>query len=419
MKKFLLSIYSKYFVRFHRTQAWLNSLDKISNISGNFNIKSKKKLRILVGPSFSLWEQSSAFDRIISTALEHRGCEITPMYCDSIQETECNCVGGDWVDNKFKINCKKCKLYSEKMWKPYKDTIIKLSNFVDLKKSRNEINELLSDLDLNSLVTFKNDSINYGFLAKDILVNNHLVSSLNLVPNSTFLMREHIKNLFILNKSYSEVIKKFKPDRVISNDSSYGMWKLIEIICKKNSIPFYSHWPITKNRIVIARNDAALNFKFKNSWREFLKKDLTKEDENKIDLWLKGSRGTYASDQSNFKKNYKFDNTIKKIDLNKPTLLLAVNVSWDIAALNKQVVYEDMNEWIIETIKWFSSNLNYQLIIKPHPWENLAGLPKTNETTESVIFSKVEKLPQNVHLLKNNNSGFRVSSSWNAVNYNR
>ena len=392
--------YSKYLIRLHRIQDWQNSLDKISH-KKKFT-KNKKKLKVLVGPSFSLWEHSSAFDRLLSTALEIRGCEIIPMYCNSIQKVECNCVGGDWVNNEFKINCKKCKFYSQRMWKPYKRSLIKLSSFVEENKLRKSLDKSLNNLNLKSLISYNKNKINYGALAKDILVNNHLVSSISLVPNATHLLREHIKNLIILNASYLNIIKKLKPDRVITNDSSYGMWKLIEIICKEKSIPFYSHWPITKNRVVIAHNDAALNFNFKSSWKNFLKKKINKKDLNTINTWLAGKRGTYASDKTNLEINSKFDNIIQNIDIKKPTLLLAANVCWDVAALNKQIIFSDMNEWIIETIKWFKLNSNYQLIIKPHPWENMKGLPLTNETVETSILSKIKKIPDNVFLLKNN-----------------
>ena len=152
MKKLIKHIYSKYLIKFHRTQDWQKSLDKISNKKKKIT-NSKKRSRILFGPSFSLWEHSSVFDRLLSTALELRGCEIIPMYCDAIQKIECNCVGGDWVENDFKINCKKCKLYSEKMWKPYKETIIKLGDFVEEKKLRDELSKLLIDLNLKSLIS--------------------------------------------------------------------------------------------------------------------------------------------------------------------------------------------------------------------------------------------------------------------------
>lgn len=396
--KIFFSIYHNY--EYYHNLKWLKFLDNISNKINSSNINHKKKLKILFGPSLSINKPSIALDRVIATKLEHMDCEVVPMYCDAIQDTECNVWGGDWKNGRsFKALCMWCKLSSQRMWKSHKNSLIKLSEFIDLKKRKKEIEKHLNHLNLEDLINYTDDAINYGQLAKDILVNNQLVASVKLVPEAISLMKSHIKNLILLKESYSEVIKQLKPDRVISNDSYYGMWKVLEIVCIKNSIPFYSQYPITLDRMVIKHNGSAVDFDFYDSWQKFSKKLLTQSDEKQIDNWLKGKRGLFL-DTTRSGKNTAKDPALSKIDTDKPTIVIAANVIWDLAALNKQIIFSDMINWINETIEWFNSKTEFQLIIKPHPVEFDKRIPKTNETVEYGIYSRFTKLPHNVYLLK-------------------
>lgn len=396
----LASIYV--YFKYYYNPSWLKILKKVSNKIKSSNPYRQKGLKVLFGPSFSIYQPSIALDKIISTKLEYLGCDVVQMYCDAIQDDECNVWGGDWKGNlNFKSACKICKRESEKMWDSNTKNLIKLSDFINLNKRKNEIEKNLHLLDLEHLLKFKDDGINYGQLARDIIVNNRLVSSLNLIPNRSSLMKIQIKNLIILKECYEHVIKKIKPDRVISNDSFYGMWKVLEIICKKSLIPFYSQYPITQDRVVIKQGGSAVDFNFKESWEEFKKKPISKFEEKKLNDWLKGARGLYI-DTTKPLESLRVDPVLNNINKSKPTILIAANLIWDLSALNKEIIFNDMLEWINETIEWFRYKSEFQLIIKPHPLELSNRIPNTNETVESGVYNRFKKIPSNVHLLKPN-----------------
>ena len=236
-------------------------------------------------------------------------------------------------------------------------------------------------------------------MAKDILVNNYLVATLTLIKDHVYLLKQHLQNLLIVSLAYERILDEQKPDRVVSNDSFYGMWALLEKHCKTRAIPFYSHWPATINRVVFAYNDAAMNLDISKSWNEFSKIDLTDEDDERINKWLSGNRGLVI-DTTKLAGHEVMDTSIAGIDINKPTIVLAANVIWDLAALNKQIVFKDMIAWVIETIEWFANNHDFQLIIRPHPVETSPQIPRTRETVAAAIELCGIQLPENVFLLK-------------------
>jgi hypothetical protein len=104
-------------------------------------------------------------------------------------------------------------------------------------------------------------------------------------------------------------------------------------------------------------------------------------------------------DTASLAPHYDEEADLSKIRLEKPTALLAANVIWDLAALNKQVVFSDMIEWIAATIAWFAGHPQYQLIVKPHPAEQNPAIPETEERVTTALQKRGGVIPDNVAML--------------------
>jgi hypothetical protein len=379
---------------------WVGKLDAIeSKINRDEHKIPRKNIRVLMGPSFAIWAPSYALDRSLSLALRLRGVDVIPMYCDSIQHVECNYVGGDSGGKEnFSKNCKSCKNTSEKLWQFNPNKSLPFSKYVSPLDVAHIVSEV-SGLGFDEALSYTKFGITYGAMAKDIMVNNYLVATPTLIENHEYLLKLHLENLLLVSLAYERILDEQKPDRVVSNDSYYGMWAVLEQHCKARSIPFYSHWPVTKTRAAFAYNDAAMNLDFTKSWDSFSKIDLTKDDESRISKWLNGERGLII-DTTKLAGHEVNEPILDIIDTQKPTIVLAANVIWDLAALNKQIVFKGMIEWIVETIDWFRNNNQFQLIIRPHPAETSPQIPRTRETVAAAIELNNIKLPGNVFLLK-------------------
>jgi hypothetical protein len=374
----------------------LDSLEK--RVGSQKNSFSSKKIRILMGPSFVMWAPSSILDRTLAMAFRKKGAEVIPIYCDSVQDVECNFIGGKW--GNFAKSCDDCKNRSEDMWKNSPIPPIPFSKFI----AHNDIELIkleLLDLTFDELLCFEKSGIQYGRLAKDILVNNYLVATPNLIDGHKLLIKSHLQNLMLVSMIYERILDEQRPDRVVSNDSYYGMWALMEHHCKSRGIPFYSHWPVTQDRVAFASNDAAMNLDFRTCWDNFSKIELTQKNIERVNDWLDGKRGMLFG-STKLAGHEVFDEALERIDGHKPTIILAANAIWDLAALNKQLIFKDMIDWVYETIEWFRSRPEYQLIIRPHPIETLPQLPKTVETVEGAIVMRGKRLPENVYILKSN-----------------
>lgn len=362
---------------------------------------NEKPLKILIGPSFSIYPPVFTHDRLLSYSLKLNGANIIPIYCDGVQKVECNVYGGVWSKPDFETNCKHCIKCSEHLWADSQSPAILLSNFLN-ESDKEKVKDIVSGLKGDEWVCFTKSGMPFGYWAKDILVNNYVVGDHHLIPNHFNLGIAHLQNLLLLEIAYENILLKIKPDRVISNDSYYGMWAILETLCKKNNIPFYSHWgPVNNGAWAYAFNDGAMNLDFSKPWQKFSKVQMNSAQVTKVQNWLDqrflGKELLIDTASSGGFKTEEFD--INSIDFTKPTAMLAANVIWDLAALNKQIVFDDMIDWIAKTIIWFSDHPAYQLIIKPHPAEVHPSIPETKERVEVALNLLGIPLPYNVILL--------------------
>jgi hypothetical protein len=405
MELILKNNFSKYW---NASKRWIYSQEKnirtLDKIERDLSVKkpsdaTKKPIKILM-TSFSIFPPCFFHDRILSYALRLKGATIIPIYCDSIQTIECNACGGVWIDKPFEESCNNCREKSELLWHNNPTKPLQLSKFIN-KSEILGIESKIKSLDSNWF-DYHEGSFLFGKWAKDILVNNYVVGDYHLIPKYDDLGKNHVRNLLLLKTAYHNIVNEVKPDRVIANDSYYGMWAILQKICEENKIPFYSHWMGGRpNGWCYAYNDAAMNLDFSKVWKSFADITLNERQTKKVKDWI-DSRHTGKNmvlDTASLQAFNTDEFDFSKIDKAKPIALLPSNVIWDLAALNKQIVFSDMIDWIVKTIHWFENHPEYQLIIKPHPAELYPGIPETTERVEVALSQRNITLPENVFVL--------------------
>lgn len=364
--------------------------------------QNKAPLKILYGPSFSVYPPCQAHDVIFSAALRVRGAEIVPIYCDSVQHIECNFFGGVWGGGAgFKKTCRNCCKKAQNMWRETGLSPLAFSSYLDSNQVR-LIEDEVTALQEDSWHSYAAFNLPFGQWAKDILVNNYVVGDYRLIEGHERLGRSHLRNLLVVHAAYVRIFDDVRPDRVVANDSYYGMWAILQHLCERRGIPFYSHWSGTRpGAWCYAYNDASMNLDYRRAWPNFSAAPLSGDQLATVEDWLTGrlSGKDMLLDTASLAPHCNEEVDLSKIKEGKPTALLAANVIWDLAALNKQVVFDDMIDWIAETIVWFGQHPEYQLIVKPHPGEQAPSIPETEERVSTALERRGVVIPANVAML--------------------
>lgn len=382
---------------------YLVALNKIGDELNSYkSVYQHESLKILYGPSFCIYGPCFIHDRLLSYALRLQGAQIIPIYCDAIQPTECEYWNGVWMGNQaFKTKCKGCVRKSQKLWEKNPIPAIKLSKYLQGNEIE-EIEKKIECLNEEQWITYVDDGMPFGRWVKDLLLNGNVVGNYKLVPDYHERGLAHLKNLLLLKVAYERVLDDVKPSRVVSNNSYYGMFAILQELCIKKCIPFYSHFEADRQSTWnYAYNDTPGNLDFSKPWKKFSQIPLKNIQKDKIKNWLKGrnSGKNMVYDTLVAGKHLIDEFDLSKMDNKKPTALLAGNVVWDLSSLNTDIVFPDMVSWIVETINWFAHHPEYQLIIRPHPGETFPSVPITEERVETELLKRGVQLPKNVFLL--------------------
>ena len=87
----------------------------------------------------------------------------------------------------------------------------------------------------------------------------------------------------------------------------------------------------------------------------------------------------------------------KKLKLDqRPVVLLATNVLGDSLTLDRQVFSKTMADWIEQSVRYFASRDDIQLIIRVHPGETLTH----GTSMVDVVKAALETIPGHIHLVK-------------------
>lgn len=357
-------------------------------------------------------------DAVLACALKVRGVQVTPMFCDAMQVDECNVMGGVWNGGlSFEENCAYCVKSSDRLWKKSGDLSLRLSKFLSDEDERN-VSRIVAGLTQENWSQFQLDDLPLGFWASRIIMNMWTTGSINEVDNATRLGLIHVGNLARLYLSYKKVLDEVQPDRILSNDSFYGMWALLEEMAKRRGIPFFSHWPIAEgSRVAFARNTYAMSRPIAEAWPNFIELPLDDTTDVMLEGWLSRSPGSGGSffrsgDTERIESAGKVSQANLFANGDRPTALLAANAVWDLAALDKQVVFQDMMDWVLKTVYWFAEHPEFDLIVRPHPVEDDPMLPVTRHRVETVLIKEFGVLPENVRL---DNSKSEISDALESI----
>jgi hypothetical protein len=192
-----------------------------------------------------------------------------------------------------------------------------------------------------------------------------------------------------------------RPHRVIMSHGIYATWGPPFQMLAEANIPILTYSKTKrKGTEKFNWNYTADWWDVSEEWEKVAKKKLSSIQEGKIDDYL-SSRITHKDDVLvyNFGELENRSTTIKRFGLNPdlPVISLFTNVLWDASSAQREIVFADPISWVYETIEWFKSHADLQLIIKIHPAEVVIG---TNQPFADLIKEKFGDFPSNVKLIE-------------------
>jgi hypothetical protein len=349
---------------------------------GNFESDINKEVILL--NSIRVTPRTLLFERVLGLLLARRGCTVYQLLDDGALE--------HW-DSLQSVDKAK---YLNPLKAPFRIKIksLLLCKFILFSVNRKGlhtvyIGDLLKSRDV-SLIKHKNSQFKEA-------VDRHIYSSYRRYSTSSeylnnILVQDYYQKTIMNAKIMASIIpvieSSIKPNRIISSHGIYTSWGIVHEYFKKSGIPtivLTKSW-FRKNSMWVTTE--ALQKAYKE-YPNFQKRQSTKEIvcKKKINLFFE-ERFKHSSHDT--AKYFGYSPTkeinIKRVQSNSIVFGMFPNVVWDGAIKERNIIFDDIISWIVQTVLFFSTSVD-SLVVRFHPSETtiLAGSASFEDSVREII----------------------------------
>lgn len=331
---------------------------------------------------------------ILAKALELRGFNIIIFVCDGFLKA-CEIKSSKNIkDNK---PCWHCKFNIK--------NIISKFNFEMVSYT-----SLFSEGEI-SLINQKIIERNYA----DLHLDDYLDDSLELSVNDSVIRyfygdvdttkASEVKNNNIQTAIFSYLAakrldKNYNPLSVISAMSAYSQWNAFyHYFTKSNRFKKVSLSSFNLSSLLVNDFELYSNTDRFKKYKDLKRNKLSISDNKELFKFLKTRfkgkseifvRDGYFQDSEN--------NSTITVDPKKKNIFLFTNIYWDVGVSESGYLYNDVIEWVFDTIDLVSDRSDINLFIKPHPGE-LFDSSTSLKTISDFIDERYSELPNNVQII--------------------
>lgn len=382
---------------------------------GKYKAINNNGIKIMFGYCFLQYENCRIHDYLLAESLRIRGAEIIPVICGEIQELDCSGYGGVWGNSTHDINEKKikhdnnciyCMKCNRQVWNDWGNFSVISANEYITEDEKEFARKFIEKLDVSLVDSWMFEYFPIGEWALMRYFNKELISHKDIWNK---IEEKELKSLAynatIMCIASLKIVETVNPEIIYSNDSFYYPYAILEVIAQKRDIPFYNAYGFRKDTYSYALNTSTVSMDFNSAWKTFSKIKLSDAEKSFMEDYIINRR--YGADMMlntadpfQSVRKLKYDSIYGEISDKKKTVLLAANITWDAAALNKGIVFDNILEWVLYTVELLSNNTKWQLIIKAHPGEVNKRIPEARERICSIVLKKYNwKLPSNIILI--------------------
>jgi hypothetical protein len=363
-------------------------------------------------PVVIIWELGGFGDimkknAIISAALNIRGYKTHFIVCDGTPEAciqrglELKEKTEDW--DKRCTGCLKVMKYVANQYSV--DYSLAAEHISNEKKM--EFKKLSETIDLKEIFHYKYIEVDVGMLAWSSLIRymkGHLIEKKDLKKDDEILLRKYLYAGLVNTYIADEVIRKFKPVSIFSSHGVYVDYSppiLLAYIKGIKALIWSSGFKDFLHYFTVPKKPNKLEFRgmTPSEWKKRAETPLSKEENKNLDAYIhhrfnKGNKRdflniTLPESVESLKKKLGFDNE-KKI------VCLFCHVSWDLSFDLSNMVFDNANQWLSESLEAIFEIKDVNWIIRVHPGEKVSGSLYTND---DFIKANFKKIPEHVRIL--------------------
>ena len=392
---------------------WKKSIDKASH--GD---------KILIATSMGCYEHAVIVESTLAVALTLRKAKVDILLCDRAipccQMTKIfNVSPDDLLSLDDTPRCDSCIKKGIAGFKPLDLKVSWFSEYLDPDDVL-RAQEVSKTLGMDKIATYRENGIAIGEHALAGALRYYARGDLNNEARAEPLLRRYFKASLLTAMAMQNLLLQNPYDCAVFHHGIYVPQGIIGEVCRNFGVRVVNWNPsYRKQTFIFSHDDSYHHTMITEPTAEWEDIRWNKKREKKITDYLK-SRWSGSQDWIWFhEKPYEDIEKIQKelgMHFDKPTIGMLTSVMWDAQLHYNSNAFENMLDWMLTTIEYFSGRPDLQLLIRIHPAE-VTGLIPSRQKMSDEIKAHFNSLPENVRVIPPDShiSTYAVIEKCNAV----
>jgi hypothetical protein len=418
--------YARWYYTKKKAFNWLALINNSNSLWKNLIENSINKKQILIATSVGYNMSATTVESLLAVALTLRNAHVDILLCDAAlpacMACEISLYRKKHLNNDTSLSkklCKTCKSAGYNAFNPLGLPIINYSDFVN-KGDIEKVYNIITSIENPNIQDFKYKNIAVGEHAYAGALRFFARGDLKNENYSDRVLKQYLEASILTTFMIKRLLKHKRYDVVVFNHGIYIPHGIIGEVCRDKNIKIVNWNPAYKKQCFIFSHENTYHHTMiSDPVAKWINMRWNDEKEHRLQKYLE-QRWYGKNDWIWFQDKPVVDiQSIKKIlniDFRKPTIGLLTNVIWDAALHYHSNTFNNMLQWINETIKYFRNRKDLQLIIRIHPAEIQGGLP-SRQLVYDEIRKNFKKLPDNIIVIKPDNrvSTYRIMKECDSV----
>jgi hypothetical protein len=362
---------------------------------------------VLLATNTGMHGAVATLDSVLGVALTLRGARVRYVLCDGVLQ---GCLMATYSDKLppsmiaerglVGYLCKGCLNRGTRVFGALDLPVHRLSDQLkddDYKAVEAEVAALPG----NGIESWAPDGLPLGEHAWAGALRYYARGDLENEPLGETVARRYAEGAALTARAYARILEAERPDVGVLHHAIYSPQGVAAEILRRAGARIAAWVVAYRKNCFIFSHDATYHHTLisepTSHWENLA---LNAEQEAEISAYL-ASRASGGRDWIYFHKESgaSFANfaDARGIDRSKPLITALTNVMWDAQLHYPMNVFSGMKEWLVETVRFFATRPDLQLLIRVHPAE-LRGAIVSRQRVSDELAAAFPKLPPNVFL---------------------
>jgi hypothetical protein len=360
---------------------------------------------VLIGSNTGMHGAVITMDSILAAALTLRGARVRFVLCEGILQ---GCLMATYSESLapkliaerglFGALCKACFNRGTNLYRPLGLPIHRLSDFL-APEDYADVDAQVAGMSAQALVDWSPGGAAVGEHAHAGALRYFARGDLENEPHGEAVLRRYAEGAALAARAYERLVMHEKPDVAVLHHGIYSPQGIAADVLRRTGARIAT-WVVAyrKHCFIFSHDDTyhhTLISEPTDAWDNLA---LTEAQKTEVQDYL-ASRAGGARDWIYFHKEpdtgFADFARARGIDPNKPLITALTNVMWDAQLHYPMNVFAGMKEWLVETVRWFATRPDLQLLIRVHPAEARGAIVSRQRVADELA-AAFPHLPANV-----------------------